>query len=331
MSFSAEPGRKAPYACDLRWRIVWQRFGKGLGYKEIAENLNISLGTAYNICRLFEDTGSVDARPSTDLSRLLSDHQELWVIGLVLDNCSLQLGEICQKVHQVFQIQVSPSTICRLLYRHGFTRRKIQQVAQQRSSNYRGKFMATMLMFDADKIVWIDETGCDRRDQIRRLGYSIRGERPVCHRLLQRGQRISIIAAMTTEGIISTEIVKGTVNGSTFTDFIQGKLIPEMMQFNGENSRSIAVLDNCSVHHVSEIEASFQQAGILLYYLPPYSPDLNPVEEMFSYFKYYLKYHDDVLQCMDDPVPLIEDALDSVTPQQCIQWIKHSGYTCSSD
>ena len=88
------------------------------------------------------------------------------------------------------------------------------------------------------------------------------------------------------------------------------------MQFDCENSRSIAVLDNCSVHHVPEIEALFQQAGILLYYLPPYSPDLNPVEEMFIYFKYYLKCHDDVLQCMVDPIPIIEDALDSVTAKQ---------------
>jgi len=78
------------------------------------------------------------------------------------------------------------------------------------------------------------------------------------------------------------------------------------MSFDGENSKSIAVLDKCSVHHVPEIEMSFQHAGILLYYLPPYSPDLNPVEEMFSYFKYYLKYHYDVLQCMDDPMPHIE-------------------------
>ena len=70
--------------------------------------------------------------------------------------------KFAKKIHQVLQIQASPSTICRLIHRHGFTRKKIQQVAQQRSSVYLGKFMATMLMFDAGKIVWIDETGCDR-------------------------------------------------------------------------------------------------------------------------------------------------------------------------
>ena len=63
-----------------------------------------------------------------------------------------------------------------------------------------------------------------------------------------------------------------------------------------------------------------------MYYLPPYSPDLNPAEELFSHFKYYLKNHDEVLQCMNDPVPLIQDGFDSVTIENCLGWISHSGY-----
>jgi len=186
--------------------------------------------------------------------------------------------------------------------------------------------MAAVVMFSADKFVWIDETGCDKRDQVRKLGYALQGECPVYHRLFHQGQRISIIAALTTEGVVSTEIIKGTVDGNKFTDFIQGKIIPEMMPFDGENSKSVVILDNCSIHHVLEVETSLKQAGILVYYLPPYSPDLNPAEELFSYFKYYLKQHDEVLQCMEDPVPLIQDAFDSVTPEKCLGWIKHSGY-----
>ena len=59
-----------------------------------------------------------------------------------------------------------------------------------------------------------------------------------------------------------------------------------MMPFDGENSKSIAILDNCSIHHVTEVEAALKQAKIFVYYLPPYSPDLNPAEELFSHFKY---------------------------------------------
>ena len=88
--------------------------------------------------------------------------------------------------------------------------------------------------------------------------------------------RISVIAALSTEGVVATEITHGTVDGTKFVNFIQGKLIPEMMPFDGENSKSIAILDNCSIHHVAEVEAAFKEAGILVFYLPPYSPDLNP-------------------------------------------------------
>ena len=52
------------------------------------------------------------------------------------------------------------------------------------------------------------------------------------------------------------------------------------MPFDGENPNSIAILDNCSIHHVVEVEAAFKEAGILVYYLPPYSPDLHPAERV---------------------------------------------------
>ena len=157
MATSAKLGRNAPYFKDLKWRIIWQRFGMELSLRKVAENLNISLGTAFNVCKLFENTGSVNnCTPAHKNSRSLNDEQELWIMGLLVDNPSLYLGEICQKVHHAFNIEVSASTICRLIHKHGFNRQKIQQIAFQRSSEYRAEFLALVLMFSADKFVWID-------------------------------------------------------------------------------------------------------------------------------------------------------------------------------
>ena len=75
------------------------------------------------------------------------------------------------------------------------------------------------------------------------------------------------------------------MNGETFFDFARGTLIPNMMPFNGSNPKSIVIMDNLSVHHAREVKDLLKQAGILVLYLPPYSPDLNPIEEMFSYVK----------------------------------------------
>ena len=105
----------------------------------------------------------------------------------------------------------------------------------------------------------------------KKCGYALRGEYPVYHRFLHRGQRtcISAIAALSADGVIALELTKGTVDGSKFVDFIQGKLIPEMQPFDGENTRSILVLDNCSVHHVQEVSELLDEAGILHFFLPP--------------------------------------------------------------
>ena len=61
-------------------------------------------------------------------------------------------------------------------------------------------------------------------------------------------------------------------------------------------------------------------------YLPPYSPDLNPIEETFSYIKFYLKDHDQELQSVTDPTCIVQAAFDSVTEELCTSWVTHCGY-----
>ena len=74
-----------------------------------------------------------------------------------------------------------------------------------------------------------------------------------------------------------------------------------------------------------EVTELFREAGIVVFYLPPYSPDLNPIEELFSYDN-YLKRHDELLQTITDPTPIIQAAFDNVSPDQCAARIAHSGY-----
>ena len=89
--------------------------------------------------------------------------------------------------------------------------------------------------------------------------------------------------------------------GKNFFEFVHGTLIPEMEPLDGSIRKSIVILDNCSVHHIVEVKQGFNDAGILVIYLPPYSPDLNLIEETFGYVKYYLKDHSEVMQSLKDP------------------------------
>ena len=241
---SAEPGRKAPYPADLRWRMVWQRFGLELSYKEIARRLNIAVSTAHAICRKFEDTGDVQpAKPSARLqSRQLDDNHERLFLAVIMENPAMYLQELCQHISDVS-----------LLRCHGFTRKKIRQVALQRNTSSRASFMAQVLLYPRNFFVWVDETGCDARNYMRKFGYSLRGTRAEYHRLLIRGQRISAVGAIASDGLTAVELKTGTVNADVFIDFARGTLIPTMQPFDGTTPKSIAVLDDCSVHHTHAV------------------------------------------------------------------------------
>lgn len=175
-------------------------------------------------------------------------------------------------------------------------------------------------------LVWVDEMGSNCKDAIRKNGYAIKGETPTVYRLLERGQRITAIAALTVNGIIAVQFTKENVDGNVFYDFVRSCLIPNMHQYDGIAPKSIVVLDNCSIHHVFEVTELFQQVGIMVIYLPPYSPDFNPIESTFSYVKSYLKKHDGIIAAMRDHTALIKDAFDNITSELAQSWITDCGY-----
>ena len=164
--------------------------------------------------------------------------------------------------------------------------------------------MAEMLLFERKIFVWIDETGNDKRDFMRKYGYSIRGQRAEKHNFLSRGRRINVILAVSTQGIIARYITDETINTGHFYDFVRGDLLPNLHSFDG-NSSSMIIMDNFSVHHTESVISLLHESGIVVTFLPPYSPDMNPTEEAFSYIKSYLKLHEDIMEATGNTIQLI--------------------------
>ena len=162
---------------------------------------------------------------------------------------------------------------------------------------------------------------------LRKFGYSIWGERAECRKLLVRGRWISAIAALSWTSAV--DLTTESVNGDTFYDFICGTLIPNMHPYDGLNPNSVVVMDNCSIHHVDEVQQLLDEAAIPVIYLPPYSPDLNPIEAAFGHVKSYLKLHDDVMEAFPNKLTLVEAAFNNITVQNCKAWIKHSRCYCN--
>lgn len=327
LPMSLDPSKTTAYSSDLRWRMVWQKEALGWDFKTVACNLGVDPSTVSRVVNLFRHTGTVEKRiyplDACRPNKKLSKPVQLTILHTILKYPGIYLSELQAEVHVLTGIRVSVSSLCTFLHSSHFTHQKMQIVASQRDKELRQQFAIDVSLYKPHMLVFVDETGADRRDTLRKYGYGLRGKPPKSCNLLIRGERLSVITAMNSEGILALKVVRGTVDGSEFVDFIQRHLLPVLLPFNGLNDNSVVIMDNCSVHHVPQVKSMITQSGALIHFLPPYSPDLNPIEECFSKVKSQLKsIH---MICQDDLETNILAAFTSVTPDDCRGWISDSG------
>ena len=285
---SCEPGRRSAYSEDLRWKMVWQSEGLGLPNRIVAKNLCVDSLTVSRTLAVFRATGSVSKRPYPKhrAARKLTKPYQLLIL---LRNPGIILSEIQREMEEVLLVHVSLSTICKFVYESGFTRQRLRNVALQQDAFERERFKLDVSVYAPEMFVFVDETGADGRNTLGKYGYSMRGRPAVNFSLLVRGERISAIACISLHGLLDVKTVKGTSNGDTFYDFVQENVLPHLMPFDGVNPHSVVVLDNCAIHHITEVKSMLEEIGVLVHFLPPYSPDFNPIEEAFSKVKSNLK------------------------------------------
>ncbi len=321
---SCEPRRRTAYSTDLRWRMVWQRQVLGHRYETVATNLNVDKATVWRIVKLFNETGQVNKRayPREQAFRKPTAPLELTILHLVLGQPGIYLREIQAELLEATGADVSATSICRFLSRTGFTRQRMKYAALQRDKQLRSQFVSDVSIYNPDMLIFLDESGSDKRDCLRKYGYSLRGKPPICHNLLSRGEHVSVIAFLSTEGVLDCQVVHGSVNGDVFYDLVEKVLLPHLMPFDGNNPNSVVILDNCSIHHVDDVVDMIHEVGALVHFLPPYSPDYNPIESMFSKLKTEMKAIDYQFESSTNIETILLTALSSITRQDCLNWIE---------
>ena len=315
------------YSTDLRWRAVWLYLTSTGSSKDISQLLCISEKTVRRYIASFLITG--DIKPKSHRHgppKLLGEFEQLVLLRIITNNPGIYLREIQLEWLRRFGITVSVPTLCRTLKWMGCTRQVIQHVALQQSEDCRAQFMAEVSMYDPSMLILLDESGCDRRHMMRKRGYSLRGITPRDHRLLVRGKRYSAIPTVTTDGILDISLLETTVDGKVFESFVRNSVVPILQPFNWANPRSVVIMNNASIHHVDRVQSLIEdQVGAKILFLPPYSPDLNPCEEVFSQVKGILKQNDDLFQVCKSPRVFLCLAFSMVTREDCQSYISHSG------
>jgi transposase len=181
----------------------------------------------------------------------------------------------------------------------------------------RRQWSAEQWNLDPDRVVFLDETWA-KTNMTRTYGRSSRGQRLVERVPYGRWQTTTFLGALRSTGFVAPLCVEGAINGRVFLAWVEQHLIQAL------RPGDVVVLDNLSSHKVKGVVEAIAAVGAEVRYLPPYSPDLNPIELAFSKFKKLLR--DGACRTVEKLTDLCGKVLDLFSEHECRNYLKHCGY-----
>jgi len=165
--------------------------------------------------------------------------------------------------------------------------------------------------------VFVDESGVTT-DLLRRYARSLRGTRIGDHTPCGHWQTHTVVAALRPTELTATAVFDGPIDNVTFRAYVEQVLVPTLRRGD------VVVLDNLAVHKQPEVRAAIEQAGAHLRFLPPYSPDFNPIEMAFAKLKAFFRAARP--RTFDHVCELMATALAIFMPGECANYVRHCGY-----
>ena len=170
---------------------------------------------------------------------------------------------------------------------------------------------------DVDQYVFLDECGVTT-DLLRRYGRSPRGQRLHDHTPCSHWQTHTVLAGLRLTGLTAPAVFNGPLDNPSFLAYVQQVLAPTL------RPGDVVVLDNLAVHKQADVHAAIEAVGATLRFLPPYSPDFNPIEQAFAKLKAFLRAARP--RNFDQVNALVAVALTFFTSAECVNYIRNCGY-----
>lgn len=305
-----------PYSMDLRGKIIGLVQQEELTQEEIAGLLGVSRRCVQMLVRQFRETGDLTPRkpgrgsgdrtiPSDRLKAYVSEHS---------DATLLEIKEGCG-------LSVTLPGIWKALKRLGWSRKKKVLHASERDrpdvQAERRNWRRKSRRFSAKHLVFIDQTGIStqmHRDHGRApIGQRVTGAIPENHY-----QSSTLMGALRLNGEFESMVYKGGTDVAAMSTFIESQLAHLL------KPGDIVVWDNLSTHHSPTVIQAITRTGAEVCPLPPYSPDMNPIEELWSKVKNLLK--GTAARTQDALINGLNQALQQITPLDIQHWFIHCGY-----
>ena len=170
---------------------------------------------------------------------------------------------------------------------------------------------------DPARFVFLDETGAST-NMVRLRGRAPQGERLLAATPHGHWKTTTFVAGLRQSGVVAPYVLDGPTTGAFFRAYIEQELAPEL------RPGDVLVLDNLAAHKIAGVAEAIRAVGASLLYLPPYSPDLNPIELLFAKLKALLRKA--ATRTRDALWTEIGRLLEYFPPTECQNYIAHSGY-----
>jgi transposase len=184
----------------------------------------------------------------------------------------------------------------------------------------RQQWQAQQAALDVDQLVFVDETWASTT-MSRRYGRAPVGERLVGALPHGHWKTTTFVAGLRASGLTAPLVIDGAMNGDLFVAYVEQVLVPTL------SPGDVVVMDNLSSHKRARVRQAIAGAGGTLRFLPPYSPDLNPIEQVFAKLKALLRKAQE--RTVEGLWLFLGRALDLFAPQECLNYIRHGGYTAT--
>lgn len=305
-------------SADLRGRVI-AAIEDGVSTREAARRFRIGISTAGAWYRRYRETGEMEARKQGQPSRSKLDAHEAFILGLIEEAPDVTLAEIGERLAAERGVRAAPSTVWLFLDRRGITFKDGHAAEQQRPDVLRRRiaWFDGQLDLDPERLIFIDETAASTK-MARLRGRAPCGER--CRAAVPHGhwKTTTFTAGLRLSGMAAPMLLDGPMNGPAFLAYAEQVLAPEL------RPGDIVVMDNLPAHRISGVREAIEKVGARLLFLPPYSPDFNPIEMAFSKLKALLRKA--AARTIDELWSVVADCLAAFTAQECRQYFQAAGY-----
>ncbi|MER9076494.1 IS630 family transposase [Mesorhizobium sp. M0904] len=307
------------YSQDLRDRVIGA-VEEGMSRRAAARRFGVSDSAAIKWLQHWQCTGSRKPvgtgghRPSA-----LKPHRD-FLEAARADKPDITLEALSRRLLAERGVKAVTSMLSRFLRREGITFKKTL-VARERDrpdvSRRRSQWHNYQNRIDPARLVFIDETWA-KTNMTRTHGWAPRGERLVDKVPHGHWKTTTFLAALRHDCIAAPCLFDGPINGERFLAYVEQVLVPTLQPGD------IVILDNLGSHKAKAVRRAIRAAGAKLIFLPKYSPDLNPIEQVFAKLKTLLRKA--AARTVEAVTAAIGQILDHYTPQECANYIKNAGY-----